>query len=162
METLVWYEDWGPDLTQLHQVGRAVAADLTLEEAQGLWTLLTDWLSAPEIQGRLRRDHYPAGAEALTEEAFAVRLEDALYEGRIDRLVLVKDGGLPRRAEVLDYKTDRIAPQDKDGLARAARAYRGQLRVYREAVAQLYDLPLASVQGALVFLGSGAVVGSEE
>jgi ATP-dependent exoDNAse (exonuclease V) beta subunit len=89
-------------------------------------------------------------------------LEDVLYEGRIDRLVLMREGGILQKAEVLDFKTNRLDSRDEAGLARAARAYRGQMKIYRRAVAQLHGIPLASVRGTLVFLESGASLASED
>jgi len=82
----------------------------------------------------------------------------ALVHGRIDRLVLTRDaGGRIVRASIVDFKT---------GAARASKAsfdakvdsYRGQLEAYREAVAELWGLPLGSVGSTLLFVDRDEVV----
>ena len=50
--------------------------------------------------------------------------------GQIDRLAVFED-----RVGILDYKTNRPAPKDVQAVPRA---YRLQLRGYRDLVAQLY------------------------
>jgi ATP-dependent exoDNAse (exonuclease V) beta subunit len=155
LETLEWIEDWDPDLNGLHALGARVAPDLSRPEAELLFTRLQGWLEAAEIRYRLGREGYPTGSQVLTEEPFAVRLEDKLFQGRIDRLVLVKEEGAPVAAEVLDFKTDDIAPEDEGALQSAVSEYRGQMSIYLRAVANLFGLPLSAVEGTLLFLAPG-------
>jgi ATP-dependent helicase/nuclease subunit A len=70
-----------------------------------------------------------------------------LVQGRIDCL-FVRDG----RWCILDWKTDRLRP---DEVPVRARAYEVQMRLYREAVAGLWGEPGSA---ALAFIASGAVV----
>jgi len=160
MERMVWIEDWSVEPETLLAQGRAVLPDLSAEESEEVRRRLLRWLSAPEIRDRLRRVTYPEGSVVLTEEPFAVRLEDALYQGRMDRVVLVPGGSTPDEAEVLDFKTDAIDPAHSDRLGKAAETYREQLEVYRRAVAAAYRIPLERVRGTLVFLAAGQAVES--
>src|SRR5439155_25148034 len=61
------------------------------------------------------------------ERAFATRDGDAILAGNIDRLVVVSRDGRPIAADVLDFKTDKIAPGEKTALAAKAAFYRPQL-----------------------------------
>jgi ATP-dependent helicase/nuclease subunit A len=70
-----------------------------------------------------------------------------LIQGRIDCL-FVRDG----RWCILDWKTDRLRPEE---VALRARAYGVQMRLYREAVAGLWGEPGSAW---LAFIASGAVV----
>jgi ATP-dependent exoDNAse (exonuclease V) beta subunit len=160
LEQLSWLEEWGPAPETLLAVGRGVFPDLTPRESEETWARLVQWLEAPDVQRRLRRDFYPPGSQVLTEEPFAFRWDDVLYRGRIDRLVLAGDGDAALGAEVLDFKTDEVDPHQSGALARAAEGYREQMQIYRRAVASAFGLPLETVRGALVFLPSGRVVDS--
>jgi ATP-dependent exoDNAse (exonuclease V) beta subunit len=158
LETLDWIDEWNPDLTTLHEIGAETVHGLSIEEAGDLARTLGRWLGAEEIRGRLQKRAYPEGSQVLNEEPFALRLDDAVFQGRIDRLVLVRDGGNLVGAEVLDFKTDVIDPGDEEGLHRAVKSYQGQMRVYRKAVALLFDLPEEKVKSTLVFLALGRLI----
>ena len=84
-----------------------------------------------------------------------VRLDGVLYQGRIDRLVLVQEKGQLARAEILDFKTDRFGAGDDAEMRHRSAEYRGQMEVYRRAVAGLFSLPLSGVRATLVFLAPG-------
>lgn len=62
-----------------------------------------------------------------------VRHEKILVLGKTD-LVFIRDG----QATVVDYKTDRTKTEDE-----FIEAYRGQLTMYRRAMAQLLEMPIA-------------------
>ncbi len=81
--------------------------------------------------------------------AWSLALDSAwvLIQGRIDCL-FVRDG----RWCILDWKTDRLRP---DEVPVRARAYEVQMRLYREAVAGLWGEPGSAW---LAFIASGAVV----
>ncbi|MFM7259228.1 MAG: PD-(D/E)XK nuclease family protein [bacterium] len=82
----------------------------------------------------------------------------ALIHGRIDRLVLVRDAsGRIVRASIIDFKTG-AAHATADALDSKVASYRPQLEAYREAVAELWNLPIASVGSALLFVDRDEVV----
>jgi len=112
-------------------------------------------LEPEPIAAALRRDRYPADADVSVhcEQPFAVRLDDELLTGYIDRLVLTREGDRITAAEVIDYKTDRT--DDVDALAEH---YRPQLEAYRRAVARMYGLDDAAITTRLLFLSPGQAV----
>lgn len=90
-----------------------------------------------------------ARVEVWRERAFEIVLDGAWVTGVFDRVVVGFDGaGQPSRATVYDFKTDLV---DEARLGIAARMHEPQMRLYREAVARLCGLPLASVGAMLVF-----------
>ena len=92
----------------------------------------------------------PGGlAEVWRERAFEIVLDEAWVTGVFDRVVIWRDtDGRAQRAVVYDFKTDRGPKAD---LGRASERHRGQLLLYRRAVAVLTGLPLAAVEAQLVF-----------
>jgi len=160
LERLDWLEDWDSAPETLLSIGKNVLPDLTPEESGETRALLVGWLEAQDVRRRLRRDSHPAGSQVLTEEPFAFRWDDVLYRGRIDRLVLVREGEAVVGAEVLDFKTDEVDSLQPGALALAAEGYREQMQVYRRAVGGAFGLPLEKVRGSLVFLTAGRVVDS--
>jgi ATP-dependent exoDNAse (exonuclease V) beta subunit len=157
LESLIWLEDWAPRPEDLLASGREAVPDLSEGEADALRVSLEGWLAREAVASALRRTAYPPDSLALTEEPFVVRLEDEVYQGRVDRLVLVLEGHRPVAAEVMDYKTDQLEAGDPEEMAEARRRYAGQVQIYRRAVASMFDLPLKKVSGTLLFLVPGAV-----
>jgi len=145
-------------------IGRALACEAIAEILdplrawRGLMTragLAT--MSAEHGAGRAEGERAEAartgGAEVYSEWAFARSVGGAVQIGAIDRLILARDvAGCVRRAEVVDFKTDAIAPEE------AAATYRGQLEAYREVVVESFGLPKESVEMRLVLLRSCLVV----
>ena len=77
--------------------------------------------------------------------------------GSIDRLVIVKSGGQPIAADVIDFKTDEIPPGDARALADKVEFYQPQLEAYRRVSAQMLHIDLKQVTGRIVFLNCGTV-----
>jgi len=117
-------------------------------------------LASDEILRGLRRDAYPASAavELLREHRFAVRQDDELLSGSIDRLVLVRDGQRVQAAEILDYKTDSVPAGDDGALAKRVAFYRPQMLAYRSAISRAYQLEPANITLRLLFLSARRAV----
>jgi ATP-dependent exoDNAse (exonuclease V) beta subunit len=94
---------------------------------------------------------------ALRERAFAVRSENKLVPGSIDRLVVIKSGGKAIAADVIDFKTDDLDSGDKKAFSAKVEFYRPQMEAYRTAAARLLTLDAASVTARLIFLRVGCV-----
>ncbi|MEJ1972999.1 MAG: PD-(D/E)XK nuclease family protein [Lacunisphaera sp.] len=91
-------------------------------------------------------------AELWRERAFEIVLDEIWVTGVFDRVVIWRDAnGRAQRAVVYDFKTDRGSKTD---LERASARHRGQLLLYRRAVAVLVGLPLEAVEAQLVFTES--------
>lgn len=119
------------------------------------------WMAHEHVRGALGRSAYVADADAVlrveNELPFVRRVGDEIQEGFIDRLVLVERGGRVVAAEVVDFKTDRIAADDEARLAERTEHYRPQIEEYCRVVKSTYGLADPDVRGTLVFLNAGVV-----
>ncbi|MEW6074055.1 MAG: UvrD-helicase domain-containing protein [Planctomycetota bacterium] len=157
LEDLEWIEDFAASDAELLDRGARIEPDL--ERRRAALAELRRALASPAIRAALAR---PAGEspEVRREHAFSLFLPEpdggeALWTGAIDRLVLHRRGGELVAAEVIDYKTDRVAPAE---LALRAEHYRPQLDAYRRIAAALTGLPPAAIAARLVFLAPEEVV----
>mgnify|MGYP005839793677 CR=1 FL=1 len=92
------------------------------------------------------------------ERPFAMREGDAIYSGRMDRVVVLCDGDRPIGAEVVDFKTDALPAGDPEALEARVEVYRPQIEIYRRAAAEWLGLDPAQVSARLAFVELGAVV----
>ncbi len=120
-------------------------------------------LEQPEVQALLAREaqEVPDGSDlkVSNERDFSLILTDedgAEYfaNGSIDRLVLTLEGGVPKSAEVIDYKTDRVTPEEVEA---RAEHHAAQMQAYRRAVSAMYGLAPLEVTLKLAFLTPGVV-----
>jgi ATP-dependent exoDNAse (exonuclease V) beta subunit len=180
MEQLAWLDDGWPSDDALIAAARKAAPRLALDRNKLSSSLATlrDQVAARSIAAVLSRKFYdqpanlslpdPSAAawkpgeielEVQRERPFAVRSGDEILTGSIDRLVLVRRGNQVIAADVLDYKTDAIAPGNRALLAEKTAFYTPQLNAYRLAVSKLYRLSERQITARLVFLAAGIVVG---
>ena len=158
LEHLVWLEEWDPDPETLRRIARREAPELPEEEVGELRARLGEWLDAPEVATRLRRNSYGGGARVRTEHPFAVRLDGVILQGRMDRVVTMAPRGEVLEAEVLDYKTDVLGGERGRSLEEAVEEYRDQVEAYRRALARIQGLEPDRVKASLIFLQAGRVV----
>jgi ATP-dependent exoDNAse (exonuclease V) beta subunit len=177
-EQIVWINDGTPSEDKLREVADELLSDTTVSRnerdqwrRQFLAMLQRD--SIREILSRQRyRRMTPLGfppqcdvelagqvpvAGAENERSFAIRDGGQLLTGFIDRLVLLSSDGRVIGAEILDYKTDAVDPQDEDDVAAKVDHYRPQLQAYRRAVSKLTYLPMERILASLIFVESGLV-----
>jgi ATP-dependent exoDNAse (exonuclease V) beta subunit len=166
MEEVGWIEDGLPDADTRGRILGREAPELAgdrrrdfLREWGGIVETAAEREEVRTALSRARAGEVHPGAELVVERElpFLLREEDALVEGIIDRLVLVRRGGRLVAAEVVDYKTDRIAPGDDEALGESVAVYAPQLRAYRRAVAHLYGIVPDAVRLRLVYLVPGVV-----
>lgn len=105
----------------------------------------------------------PGDPQIRREWRFAVREDPTgkdplVLEGQFDRVVFGLENGRAVWAEVVDFKTDDVAPGDTDELKKRAEFYRPQIEAYKRAAAKLLHLPERAVTAALVFCGPGEIV----
>ncbi|MDX1579521.1 MAG: 3'-5' exonuclease, partial [Gemmatimonadota bacterium] len=167
-EEVGWIEEGLPTVDRLHELARGVAPAMGRPEVERLAREYRRWMEDPSVSEILERDaaevrlaRLADGIEevgVVNERPFAVRRDDEVVSGVIDRLVLARDGdGEVIAAELVDYKTDRLDPGDEQAIAERLDAYRPQLRAYRDAVARIHRLEASSVTARLLFLEAGAV-----
>ena len=156
-EGIEWMEDGLPDEAALHDMARARAPGVPDHRVQEWVEDFQAWMEAPPIRRALSRVAYPAGTRVERELPFLHRVPDGMLHGFIDRLVLIKEGGVVTGAEVVDFKTDVLDGSDPEAVAARVAYYRPQIDAYREAVAGRYGLELSAVSGRLLFLRPGVV-----
>lgn len=104
-------------------------------------------LAAPAVREALGKR--PEGALLWTERQASLMHEGKLMHAVFDRVHVVPG----QEAVILDYKTN-------DGLTddELAEIYRGQMGLYREAVAKLAGVPIEKVRALLIHVRKGTVV----
>ncbi|HUS39880.1 MAG TPA: UvrD-helicase domain-containing protein, partial [Pirellulales bacterium] len=173
-ERIHWLEDGAPDDTVLRQIAqRYERAGLDLDDLLSEFgTMLQD----PAVRELLDRQYYqpphnaavrkilpdaerdkPLRVQVYPERSFAIYEDGQLIYGIIDRLVLLYDEQQLVAADVIDYKTDRLAADDPQALTKKVDHYRPQLEAYRKAVARTFRLPQEQIAARLAFVAEGKV-----
>lgn len=158
LELVGWLEDGLPTEDALMAAARAIDPRIPADRLAALRERWGRWTASDPVRRALSRASYGEGAALEREVRFIHRDGDAVLEGAIDRLVLLRQDGRVTGAVILDYKTDRVDPSDAGALAAKAETYRPQLHAYRRAVAGWYRIPAETISCRLVVLEAGAVV----
>jgi len=147
-------------------MGGEIALRFTDAELAREWEWLADRLRAAPIHGALSRSRYPSDVQVERELRFLLRTGDTMMEGSVDRVVVVIEEGVPVRAEVFDYKTDRI-PSKRDTtsspgenatwLDERLAFYSPQIEAYRESISAVLGIPHERVEAHLLFLDPGTL-----
>ena len=105
-------------------------------------------LATPAIRVLFTRPSAPC--DLWRETPFELVLGDRWISGQFDRVHLHRDAaGRALRADIIDFKTDRIA--SPESLAATTARHHPQLATYREALARLVGLPESAITAHLVF-----------
>ncbi len=139
-----WRQESAESATLLGDVERQFRACLENGDVQSA-------LSKPVFAGA-------GAAEVWREAPFNLLVKTGgqkqLISGRFDRLVVERDGtGLPWRATIIDFKSNRIATDQQ--VQEAARGYAAQMLDYTRAAAQLLGLSPEHVTATLLFTRLG-------
>lgn len=104
----------------------------------------------PEITSLFSRPETPV--TVWRERAFAYVEGDQFNNGVFDRVILHQDiSGEILRAEIIDFKTDRI--HDGYPLEKATEQHRPQLEAYRKALSKILGIEEESIELKLLFTG---------
>ena len=169
-EKIKWLDQMIPGEPELIEHLKTI--DATRSDYQAIVREFYEMLDQENLKNLLSRDsyqemylmHFPTDSEIIleanrmeveTERRFAVSIDDEIWQGTVDRLVLVFEGDRLVAADVIDFKTDRVA---SDEIQARVEHYRPQLAAYRAAVSSFTDLPLEKVSTRLVFVQSGQLV----
>jgi ATP-dependent helicase/nuclease subunit A len=177
--TIEWLEDDALTQDSLRATAAKIRTELSAEVWRDLDKYLANfraWLQNAEIAAILKRAGYagpgqPGFPTALAplwrsgmglqkverERHFLVHDGTTFLNGSLDRIVWIGDGKRTVGADVLDFKTDTIAPDDAKALAERMEHYQPQLEAYRRAVALLSGLPEENIATRLVFTTIGRV-----
>jgi ATP-dependent exoDNAse (exonuclease V) beta subunit len=148
-EQISWIEEGAPDEEKLLRIGRLVAPHLSKAMLDATLTDFHRWLTTGAIRSALSRSRYAGDVVLERELPFVGRREQVIMEGVIDRLVLRREQGRAVEAEILDYKSNRITPEQ---VAEVTADYQPQLDAYARAVSTMYGIPLERCTATLIFL----------
>ncbi len=132
-------------------------------------------LKKPAVASSLRRELYQKTPDQLglpedavaqirqadlrlmvdSERRIAVREEETVLMGYIDRVVLIYDGEELIAADVVDFKTDVL--KTTKALDERIEFYRPQLEAYRRALAKVLCLPAERISARMLFADRGVV-----
>jgi len=101
--------------------------------------------------------HQHVTLRVFRERPFAVRENDAVVYGIIDRLVLFYRGDKVLAADLLDFKSDALLARDAAAIDEAVARYQPQLTIYRRAITQQFILDVDHIATRLLFLQVGEV-----
>ena len=156
-EQVTWLDEWTMDETilraRLSRVEGVTAA--AIHSAVGEFRRM---IGQPGVRELLSKSQYASdlfdswdAIEVCTERPFAVRIDDRILTGFVDRLVMLYRNGRVEAADVIDFKTDDLPAGDPEALARRTDIYRPQLQAYRDATARLLGLPVERVSARLIY-----------
>jgi ATP-dependent helicase/nuclease subunit A len=151
-ERIRWIEDPLPDRTSLLDRARSAAPGGSPAWLDAILEEFGRMLELPQVRATLSRDRYSGDPRVACELPFLRRHDDHIVEGVIDRLVVSYREGEPIAAEILDFKTDRIGP---DQIELSMTRYGRQLEAYVDAVAEMYGIDRDRCTATLVFLEPG-------
>ena len=119
-------------------------------------TLVADLLKIPKLRQLFER----AGRSValFNEQPVDAILDGKWLSGVMDRLHLHRNtAGVVTRVEVIDFKTDAIAPSSQSALAERIQHHSVQLQTYVRGIASTHHLPMNAVEAYLVMLEPGIV-----
>ncbi len=164
-EQIDWLDDGKPNEEQLRHAVISALTDTSLD-ADEIIRQFNHMLENPDIAAALRRGSYREDEvrsvaslrlEVHNEKRFAIRDKNRMLSGAIDRLVMMYDHDDLVGAEVIDYKTDWVAPDDPGRLDDLVEHYRPQQEAYCEAVSKMFNLERNRISARLLLVGAGIV-----
>jgi len=156
------------DATLLHAAQQAAADGPTnIPNTQ----LLADFRSSlgPATRAALSQSRYanrPGTPELRREYPIAAKLTDgtetSIIRGTIDRLVIGVQNGRPIWAEILDFKTDNVHPDQPAEFEARIAHYKPQMDAYIRTIAATLRLQPTDIQASLLFVASDRVIEASE
>ncbi len=148
--------DTQPTDDQLYAIARRVAAGQTEHWITLQLNQFKQMLMRPSVRQALSRPTTPVNrsceSELWREHDFAVYSNGRFLRGKFDRVVVGLQSGTPQRADLIDFKTDRVTP---DSLDQAIQRYRPQIQAYQAALAVMLNLPAHAIRSRLLFVETG-------
>lgn len=168
MESVQWIESFHPDRKSMIESARAEGGEFDADKAFGHFQSILKSGPATELLNKHTYQEHAwwsggSSKDSLSvhcEFPFAITHEGSVLRGSIDRLVLMQRDGRVVAADVIDFKTDSF--EDDAALRKKVDHYRPQVNAYRQAVAQIFKLPLAAIRGTLFFVHDPKVISWQE
>lgn len=153
-----WLDDEasGPEDEALVQVARRAVTEVDDDGLRQHIAQFRRMLCDPVIRGALRKPAQSSPIDLWRERAFAVPLNGQLLQGRFDRVVIhCNERGQPERAELIDFKTDRLS---ENGTGEIIARYKPQIEAYRQALSVMLRLAPSHIGAKLLLVGAGLCV----
>lgn len=139
------------------------------EEISWLHEPLPQWVASPSndaqrlVANALQQDEVRAlftaqpGQQVYSEQCIeAINSENEWISGIIDRLVLSQDEqGCITAAHIIDFKTNKLTSTDASAYNTLKKEYTGQMKAYRELIAQAFELPTELITVSLLSCPKG-------
>ncbi|MBL21248.1 MAG: hypothetical protein CMJ37_00135 [Phycisphaerae bacterium] len=160
-----WADDADPTIEQLRQARRTVERDLGRTISDTTWAeanaTFSGAINLTQIQDTFLPTAHGAGKEDLdVRNEFPVLTRDGqgrVVRGRLDRLVLRREGNDVVEAWVMDHKSGATKLDDSAFQTRIDH-YTPQLEAYAKVVQERWGLPQAKVHCVLIFFERGEVI----
>ena len=160
-----WADDDDPTAEQLRQARRTVERDLGRTITDATWTEANSAFSSAMDLTQIQDTFLPTAHGASKEDLdvrneFPVLTRDKqgrVVRGRLDRLVLRREGDDVVEAWVMDHKSGATKLDDSAFQTRVDH-YTPQLEAYAKVVQERWDLPQSKVHCVLIFFERGEVV----
>ncbi|MDR3182812.1 MAG: UvrD-helicase domain-containing protein [Planctomycetaceae bacterium] len=145
----LWLDDYVPNKEELiDNVKNSETASLDWDGIADSFIAICD---KPNVRQLLSRSKETAAEEleVESERRFIVRLDEHLWRGAIDRLVIRRRNEKVIALEVIDFKSDGEERNEQ---------YTPQLEAYRKALAKLYQLDASQISAKILYLTLDKVV----
>lgn len=162
---LEWADDVDPTAEQLGQARRTVERDLGRTITDSIWTEANTAFSAAMNLTQIQNCFLPIAHRARKDDLevrneYPVLTRDErgrVIRGRLDRLVLRREGDEVVEAWVMDHKSG-ATKLDTSELQERVQHYTPQLEAYANVVEERWGLPQSNVHCVLLFFERGEVV----
>jgi ATP-dependent exoDNAse (exonuclease V) beta subunit len=164
-EQIQWLDEPLPEsqIKQIIRTARQHVPQATKDQTASAAAYFKKMLAKPAIIKALsqttvtKKSKAAAHIELWRERPFAVRIEGALVNGILDRVMVYRDSNhVAQSAAIVDFKTDRLdnslAPDT--AVEQIVARYRPQMQAYCKALASMLDLPIDAIDAHLLLLGS--------
>jgi ATP-dependent exoDNAse (exonuclease V) beta subunit len=150
LEQIEWLDSFDASDAELIALATRLTtdADLIRSALEGFRSKL----EAPALRALLTRPGPSGEILVWRERPFCVPLDGELWSGAFDRVVLEREQGAFVRADVIDFKTDRVEGAQ---LEQRLEHYRPQIEAYRRVLAHATGLALDAVRARMFFLEAG-------
>ncbi len=156
-ERIEWVDGVSPGDDALRALARSLGADDA--NATVMVGEFRAMLERPDVAAALTRGTFATRGllpRVYRELPYALREGEWIMSGKLDRLVVCSDAeGRAVDAEILDFKTDSVRPDEIRG---RAKHYAPQIDAYRRAVGRMFKLPVEKVHARLLFVREGTAV----
>ena len=150
LEEIEWLEDFDATDDELRTLAEGIEQDTSAVSAA--LVAFRRALEQPAMRELLMRPVTGDELEVWRERSFSEVVDGEIWSGSFDRVVLHRRQGKPERAEVVDYKTDRVKGEELD---QRVDYYGPQVESYRRVLERMTGLSADRVSGSLAFLEAG-------